>query len=78
MDTEVDIQKKILSQLETLTADTVRRNSFKGIFLTGIIYGVGFFVGSAILATIALGFVGPWVAEIDWVKENFERGSSLK
>jgi len=72
------IQEKILEQLKLLNEQTKNNNSIKNIFYTGLIYGLGFFIGSAILATIALGFFGPWFAEIDWVRENFERGTSLK
>ena len=73
-----NFQKKILEQMEILTTDAVRRNSVKHFFFTGFIYGVGFFIGSAILATIVLGILSPWIAEIDWVRDNYERGESLK
>lgn len=73
-----DVQEKILEQLVKLNEKTLKNNSIRSIFYTGVIYGVGFFIGSAILATIALGILGPWIGEIDWVRENFERGSVLK
>ncbi len=76
---EPDTQRdKIIEQLEELNEKMARQISIKRTFLAGIMYGVGFFVGSAILATIALGILGPWFSEIDWVRENFERGTSLK
>jgi len=78
IDTKADFHKKILEQLEVLTADTVRRSSVKNIFFTGVVYGVGFFIGSAILATIVLGVLSPWIGQIDWVRDNYERGESLK
>ena len=77
-DTDTDVQSKILEQLEVLNERTAKHNSLKSTLVVGMVYGIGFFIGSAILATIALGIFGPWFAEIDWVKENFERGSSLQ
>ncbi|MFZ2303890.1 MAG: hypothetical protein WAV98_03835 [Minisyncoccia bacterium] len=75
---ELDNQRdKIIEQLQSLNAKLAKQLEIKRIFLTGIIYGVGFFVGSAILATIALGIFGPTVAKIPWVQENFERGTSI-
>ncbi len=68
---------KIIEQLEILNSGIKRQNSIKHIVLTGIIYGVGFFIGSAIIATIALGFLGPIFGKISWVGENFERGASI-
>lgn len=75
---ELDNQRdKILEQLQALNLKIAKQLAVKQIFLTGIIYGIGFFVGSAILATIALGVFGPMVAKIPWVQENFERGASI-
>ena len=73
-----DTQEKILEQLEMLNEKTAKHNSIKTIFYTGLIYGFGFFIGSAILATIALGILGRWFGQIDWVRENYERGETLK
>lgn len=47
------------------------------MFTAGIVYGVGFFVGSAVIATIAFGILGPWVGQIPWVRNAFETGVSL-
>lgn len=75
---ELDNQRdKIIEQLQALNAKLARQLSVKQILMTGIIYGIGFFVGSAIIATIALGVFGPMVAKIPWVQENFERGASI-
>ncbi len=75
---EIDNQRdKIIEQLEALNAKLGKQLTIKQIFLTGVIYGVGFFVGSAIIATIALGLFGPMIGEISWVKENFDRGASI-
>ncbi len=79
MDTiEIDeTREKIIEQLELLNAKMERQHSFKHILATGIIYGIGFFIGSAILATITLGILSPWLAEIDWLRNIFERGASI-
>ncbi len=68
----------IVDQLESLNTKMSRQNSIKHIFLTGVIYGVGFFIGSAVIATIAFGVLSPWIGEIDWIRDNFERGASLR
>jgi hypothetical protein len=47
------------------------------MFVSGILYGIGFFVGSAIIATIALGIFGPWFAQIPWVRAAYEAGTAL-
>jgi len=77
MDTE-NQQDKIIEQLETLNEKMAEQNTVKRIFVTGIIYGVGFFIGSAIIATIAFGVLSPWFGKIDWVRDNFERGASMR
>lgn len=45
--------------------------------LRGVVYGIGFFIGSAIVATILLGVVGPYFIDIPWVHDNFIRGTSI-
>jgi hypothetical protein len=69
---------KIIEQLEKLNGAMSKQNSVRHIFMTGIIYGVGLFIGSAVIATIAFGVLSPWVGKIDWVKDNFERGTSVR
>lgn len=68
----------IIEQLELLNTKMARQNSIKHIFLTGLIYGVGFVIGSTIIATIAIGVLSPWIGEIDWIRDSFERGASLQ
>ncbi len=68
---------KIIEQLEILNIKIDRQNSIRHILKTGIIYGIGFFIGSAILATIALGVFGPIFGKIEWVRTNFETGTSI-
>ena len=67
----------IIEQLEMLNRQVARQNSFGRMFFVGIVYGIGFFVGSAIIATIALGVLGPWVAHVSWIRSAFETGLSL-
>ena len=75
---EKDNQRdKIIEQLEMLNMRIEKQNSFKRVFVVGVVYGVGFFIGSAIIATIALGIFGPIVGKIDWVRTTFETGASL-
>ena len=72
-----DEQQKVLEQLTILNTEVRRQSSLSRMFLIGIVYGVGFFIGSAILATIALGILGPWFAEIPWIRSSFETGASM-
>lgn len=72
-----DQRDKIIEQLELLNAKIDKQNSIKEIMITGVIYGIGFFVGSAIIATIALGVLGPLFGKIEWVRTNFEAGTSI-
>jgi len=69
--------EKIIENLELLNRQVARQNSLARMFAVGIIYGIGFFVGSAIIATIALGILGPWFAQISWVRSAFETGAAL-
>jgi hypothetical protein len=76
---ELDEQRdKITEELKLLNEKMSTQNSVRHIFFTGVIYGIGFFIGSAIIATIAFGTLSPWVGKIDWVRDNFERGASLR
>jgi len=70
-------REEIIGQLGVLNAMVKKQNSVRHIFMTGIIYGVGFVVGSAILATITLGIIGPLVGQIPWVHDTYEAGSTL-
>lgn len=68
----------IVGQLEMLNDKLAKQNSTRHIFYKGIIYGVGFFIGSAVIATIALGILGPWVGKIEWIADYYELGASIK
>lgn len=68
---------EVVEQLEALNKKVAEQNTIRRIFFTGIIYGVGFFIGSAIIATIAFGVLSQWFGKIEWVHENYERGTLL-
>ena len=55
---------EIIKQLVTLNSSIQKQNSRSYSFGTGVIYGIGFFIGSAIIATIALGILGPILGKI--------------
>ena len=71
-----DQHDKIIEHLDLLNKQVKRQNSLSRMFFAGIIYGIGFFVGSAIIATIALGILGPLFAQIPWVRSSFETGTT--
>jgi len=70
-------REEIITELKALNAAVKRQNSIPRIFLTGVIYGIGFVVGSAILATIAIGIFGPTLADIPWVRDTFKAGTDF-
>jgi hypothetical protein len=70
-------REEIIVQLEQLNAAVKTQNSIRHIFMTGVIYGVGFFLGSAVIATIAFGIFAPWIGQIGWIRDNFTRGAEL-
>ena len=72
-----DHPQSIVDLLEELNRQVAKQNALGRMFLVGIIYGIGFFIGSAIIATIALGVFGPWFGEIPWIRSAFETGASL-
>ncbi len=75
METEQD--EKIVEEVERLRSQLKYQNSLRRMFVVGIVYGVGFFLGSAILATIALGIFGPWFGHIGWIRTTYEAGTNL-
>ncbi|PIR83929.1 hypothetical protein COU18_00755 [Candidatus Kaiserbacteria bacterium CG10_big_fil_rev_8_21_14_0_10_51_14] len=72
-----DQHEKIIEQLVLLNRQVAKTNSFSRMLVIGIMYGIGFVIGSAIIATLALGFFAPWFAEIPWVRSSFETGNSI-
>lgn len=73
-----DHQRSIVELLEELNRHMARQGSLGRMLLTGIIYGIGFFIGSAIIATILLGLFGPWFGQVAWIRNSFETGTSLQ
>ncbi len=75
----VDTERNtIIEELKTLNGQVRRQNSVQRMFVGGVVYGIGFFVGSAILATIAFGILAPFAGRIPWVHDSFVTGSSLR
>jgi hypothetical protein len=70
-------QEKIIEQLVSLNEQMALQNSTKQTLMRGVVSGIGFFIGSAILATIVLGLLGPWFGKIEWVHDNYTRGTEL-
>lgn len=68
---------RIIEELEELNKKMAIQNSVRHVFLRGLIYGVGVLIGSAVVATLILGVVSPWIAQIDWVQDNFTRGVEI-
>lgn len=73
-----DHQQSIVELLEELNRHAAQQNSLGRMLLTGIIYGIGFFIGSAIIATILLGLFGPWFGQFSWIRDSFETGTALQ
>lgn len=71
-------EHEIKSLLEKINQELVLQNSFRRMFFIGVVYGIGFFAGSAVIATIALGYFGPWFAQIPWIRDAFVTGASLR
>ena len=69
--------EKILLQLEHLNNRLERQGMIRYQFREGIIKGIGFFIGSAILATILLGILGPIFGDIQWVRDTYQTGEEI-
>ena len=70
-------QDRMLLELQAINAALARQNSFRRSFLVGIVYGLGFVLGSAIIATFLIGFAAPFIASIPGVADLFSRGVSV-
>lgn len=69
--------QEVIEHLDTLNKQIRRQNSLGHMFIVGIVYGIGFFIGSVILATIAFGVFGPLLGKISWIQSAFNAGVSL-
>jgi hypothetical protein len=70
--------EKIIEHLDMLNKQVAKQSSLSHMFMVGVVYGIGFVVGSAVLATIALGIFGPLIGKIPWVQASYESGTSLR
>ncbi|MSR70480.1 hypothetical protein EXS62_00325 [Candidatus Kaiserbacteria bacterium] len=68
---------QIIENLELLNRQVAKQNSLSRMLWVGVIYGIGFFIGSVIIATIAFGILGPWFGQIGWIRSAFETGYGL-
>ncbi|HUO50070.1 MAG TPA: hypothetical protein VMU25_00645 [Candidatus Paceibacterota bacterium] len=73
----MDNQTEILEELKKINATFEYQYSFRKMFWTGIVYGVGFFLGSAILAVILLGVFWPYLSSIPWFRNAFQIGHEV-
>lgn len=55
--------QQIIDQLQGLNEKLAKQNSWYHIFLMALVYGIGFVIGSSILASILLGFALPTIKE---------------
>ncbi len=60
--------QQIIDQLEGLNEKVARQNSWAHIFTAGLIYGVGFVIGSTILASILLGTILPILRQTPYMR----------
>lgn len=68
---------EILGELQKLNATIEYQYSFRRMFWSGVIYGVGFFLGSAVLAVVLLGIFGPYLAGVQWFQRAFQTGHEI-
>lgn len=69
-----DGQEEVIEQLEKLNEETAKSHSLKRQFLVGVVYGVGFVVGSAIIASILIGLFTPLLSHVPIVQNFFNSG----
>jgi hypothetical protein len=77
MDTLEAQRDEIIANLERLNKQVETQNSLRHMFFAGLIYGLGFIIGSAVLAAIVLGLFAPLVGQIPWVRDAFITGDTL-
>lgn len=71
---EQDTRDEVIKELQEANRHLLKQNSASHIFFTGILQGIGFFIGSAIIATILVGIFAPYVAQIPLVRHLYEAG----
>lgn len=70
-------EKEMIEEMAELKEEVAKQNSLSWMFVRGLVYGIGFVIGSAIVATIIIGLLGPWFADIPWVRDTFRAGEDL-
>ena len=70
--------RQVLVELRAINKELALQNSKGHTLFVGVVYGVGFFIGSAIIATIAFGILGPFIGRIPWVRHSYEVGNQLR
>lgn len=71
-------ENEIVAELKGIHAEIAGQRSFRHAFVIGVISGIGFFVGSVIIATIALGLFGPFFSNVQWIHQSYEAGAAFK
>lgn len=72
-----DNSAEILKELQLANKQLRLQNALWRVLLVGVVYGIGFFIGSVILATIAFGVFGPWFGRVHWIERAFTTGTQL-
>ena len=70
-------EREVLGELRAINARLARQNSLVHMLWSGLVYGIGFFIGSAIVATILIGIFGPLLARIPIVNSAFTAGKGI-
>jgi hypothetical protein len=70
-------ESELIAQVKLLSAQLAQQNSFWQALMRGVFYGVGFVIGSAVLAVLVIGVLLPFVKDIPGVQEAFINGVSI-
>ena len=63
--------------VQQLNAQLQRQNSFKQRFLDGVVYGVGFVIGSVLVASVLIGLLSPWLKQLPFVQGLYQSGQQV-
>jgi hypothetical protein len=70
-------ETKLVDEMAQLKEQVAEQNSLTRMFIRGIVYGIGFVIGSAVIATIIIGLLGPFLADVPWVRDTFRAGEDI-
>jgi hypothetical protein len=70
----MDPTTELIRHIDALTVQMEKRNSLWYTLLWGVFYGVGFVIGSVVLATILIGIFLPFVRTIPGIQQAFQSG----